>query len=448
MQSIIDTLVINAQSAAEDLYSNDQDQIDYIVEAMSFAGRKNAEALGFMAFEETQMGVAEDKVFKNIVASEIVYNQLKDKKSVGVINEDNGIIEIAEPYGVVVAVTPTTNPTSTVIFKCLIALKGRNSIIFAFHPRAQKCSEKAAEIMRDAAVSAGAPLDCIQWIKCPSVEATNLLMNHPGISLIVATGGDAMVKAAYSSGHPAYGVGPGNVPVYIEKSANINMAVDDIIASKIFDNGTTCASEQNLIFDDSAVASRTLDRFKKQGAYLATNEDKIKLANIMFDQERGVPSAAIVGQSAVAIADLAGINVPKSTKLILVPLDGVGDKDKLSSEKLSPVLGYITVNSKNEAIDIANKMLKFKGAGHTASVFTSDNNIFLEYAVSIPANRVLMNQPSLHGALGYLYNSMNATFTLGCGSKGRNITSDNIGYKHLINIKRAARRIVPETYSE
>jgi acyl-CoA reductase-like NAD-dependent aldehyde dehydrogenase len=359
---------------------------------------------------------------------------------VGVIEEKDGIISIAEPFGVVAAVTPTTNPTSTTMFKSLIALKGRNVIILAFHPRAQKCSSAAAKIMLDAAVAAGAPKDCIQWVTQPSVEATDRLMRHPDVSIIVATGGGAMVKAAYSSGHPALGVGPGGVPVFIEKTANLQMAVDDVIASKTFDNGTICSSDQSVIFDDKATADKALKLFEKMGAYMCTEAEKEKLEQVMFDKERGVPSMAIVGKSPQVIGALAGLKIPEDRKLLMVPLTTTEGADWMSHEKLSPVLGWIVTNSKDEAINAAAMQLEFGGAGHSAAVFTENEKIAEEFALKVHANRVMWNQPSVHGTIGALYNTLVPSLTLGCGAHGGNITSENVGYKNLLNIKRLARR--------
>jgi acyl-CoA reductase-like NAD-dependent aldehyde dehydrogenase len=280
----------------------------------------NEVKLAEMAVAETGIGRADHKAIKNHLGAHIVYEWQKDKKSVGVIEEKDGVKYIAEPFGVVAAATPTTNPTSTTEFKSIIALKGRNVVIFAFHPRAQKCSAEAARLMLEAAVSAGAPADCIQWIDEPSIEATNALFKHPGVNLVIATGGGAMVKSAYSSGHPAIGVGPGNTPVFVSKSANLSVAVNNVIASKTFDNGTICSSDQSMIFDDKAIADKAVKLMVERGAYLVNPEEKVKLEAVMFDKERGVPAMAIVGKSPQAIAKLAGFEIPAEAKLLLVPL--------------------------------------------------------------------------------------------------------------------------------
>ncbi len=436
----VERLIRNARKALAEFNGLDQLEVDRVVAAMTRAGVANERKLAEMAVEETGIGNVEDKVVKNHFGTQVVYDYMRGKPSVGIIEEDDGILTIAEPFGIIAALTPTTNPTSTTMFKSLISLKGRNVIVFAFHPRAQKCSEEAARIMLDAAVAAGAPANCIQWISHPSIEATDALMKHPEVAMVIATGGGAMVKAAYSSGHPALGVGPGNVPVYIEKSANLEIAIPDVIASKTFDNGTICSSDQSVIFDDQAVADRALKLFREQGAYLANFEEKAKLEAVMFDKERGVPSMAIVGKRPKVIADLAGFSIPEETKLILVPLTTTGPEDWMSHEKLSPVLGWFIVDSKEEAISAAVCQLEFGGAGHSAVVFTENEDVAKEFALRVPANRVVWNQPSVHGTIGALYNSLVPSLTLGCGAMGGNITTENVGYKNLLNIKRVARR--------
>src|SRR6266511_2909993 len=435
----IDALAGKAVKALEVMKTLTQEQVDKIAKAMSEAGVSNERHLAEFAVEETGMGNVEDKVMKNHFASQVVYDYMKDAKSVGIISEQVGIVEIAEPYGVVAAVTPTTNPTSTTIFKSLVALKGRNVIVFGFHPRAQKCSAAAAKIMHDAAVAAGAPKNCIQWIEKPSVEATNALMTHKDVSLIIATVGAAMVKAAYSSGHPALGVGPGGVPVFVEKSADLEVATDSVIMSKTFDNGTICSSDQSVIFDDKATAEKALKLFEQKGAYMATEEEKAKLEKVMFDKERGVPSMAIVGKSPQEIGKLAGINIPADRKMIMVPLSTTGGEDWMSHEKLSPVLGWYVAPSTDEAIKAASSQLEFGGAGHSAGIFTKDEKVAQKFAVTVNANRVMWNQPSVHGTIGALYNSLAPSLTLGCGSRGGNITSENVNFQHLLNIKRLAK---------
>ncbi|MGE4544689.1 MAG: aldehyde dehydrogenase family protein [Pedobacter sp.] len=446
----IDTLVANARSAADEFKTFTQEQVDRIMAAMEKAGTANERHLAELAVEETGMGKVEDKVTKNHIGCHLVYEYLKDKPSVGIISEKDDIIEIAEPFGIIAAVTPTTNPTSTTEFKSLIALKGRNVIIFGFHPRAQRCSTAAATIMRDAAVAAGAPKNCIQWIEEPSIEATNLLLTHPDINMVIATGGGALVKAAYSSGHPALGVGPGNVPVYVEKTANLSMAVNNIFASKTFDYGTLCSADQSVVFDDKKIADQALKLFAERGAYICNEEEKAKLAKVMFDPEKGVPSMKIVGQSPQKIAKLAGFEVPDDVRMLMVPLDvdTIGPEDMLSHEKLSPVIGFMVAKDKDEAIATCVKQLEFGGAGHTATCFSHDEKVLKEFSLAVPANRVILNSPSAHGSVGLLYNELVPSMTLGCGAAGGNVTTDNINYRNLLNIKRAALRIRPEKEDE
>lgn len=438
--SQVDQMVARGRKAAEKFNGFSQEQVDRIVEAMTRAGVANERKLAEIAVEETGIGNVEDKVIKNHFGTQVVYDYMKDKKSVGIIEEEDGILSIAEPFGVIAAVTPVTNPAATTLFKALIALKGRNVIIFAFHPKAQQCSTAAARIMLDAAVAAGAPADCIQWIEEPSIEATDSLMKHPGVAMVIATGGGAMVKAAYSSGHPALGVGPGNVPVFIEKTANLRMAVEDVIASKTFDNGTICSSDQSVIFDDRNVAEKALILFERSGAYLCSEQEKAKLEAVMFDKERGVPSMQIIGKKPQYIAELAGFKVPADVKMLMVPLTTTGPEDWMSHEKLSPVLGWFIVDNRKDAISAAVSQLEFGGAGHSAVVFTEDEEVAKEFALRVPANRVVWNQPSVHGTIGALYNDLVPSLTLGCGAMGGNITTENVGYKNLLNIKRVARR--------
>jgi acyl-CoA reductase-like NAD-dependent aldehyde dehydrogenase len=441
-QAMIDQLVANAKAAAAEFKTFTQEQVDKICAAMDEVSVANEVMLGEMAVEETGIGRADHKAIKNHLGAHIVYEWQKDKKSVGVIKEEEGVKYVAEPFGVLAAATPTTNPTSTVMFKSLLAMKTRNVIIFACHPRAQKCSVKAAELMRDAAVAAGAPKNCIQWIDTPSIEATGMLFNHPGVNLILATGGNAMVKSAYKSGHPAIGVGAGNTPVFVSKSANLSVAVNNVIASKTFDNGTICSSDQSMIFDDQATCDKAVQMLIERGAYLVKPEEKAQLEAVMFDKERGVPAMAIVGKSPQAIAKLAGINVPEDAKLLLVPLTCIGHEDWFSHEKLSPVLGYISYKSTDEAIDAAKNQLLWGGAGHTAVVHAQDDKVLEKFAMEIPANRLLLNQPAVHGSVGLIYNKLPPSLTLGCGTDGGNYLGNNINYSDLLSIKTVASRIV------
>jgi len=438
----IDELVAKATKAAEIFKTYTQEQVDKICAAMDAASVANEVILAEEAVAETGIGRADHKAIKNHLGAHIVYEYLKDKKSVGVIKEENGVKYIAEPFGVIAAATPTTNPPSTVMFKSLISLKSRNVIIFAFHPRAQKVCAHAAQLMRDAAVGAGAPENCIQWIEQPSIEATNVLFKHPGVKLILATGGNAMVKSAYSSGHPAIGVGAGNTPVFISKSAKLSVAINNVIASKTFDNGTICSSDQTVIFDDPEIMKEGVKMLVERGAYLANEEEKKKLEAVMFDKEKGTPAVAIVGKSPQFIAKLAGFEIPEDRKLIIVPMKGIGPEDWFSHEKLSPVLGFISFNSTDEAIAAAKKQLLWGGAGHTSVVHAQDQAVLDKYAMEIPANRLLLNQPAVHGSVGLIYNNLPPSLTLGCGTDGNNYLGNNINYSDLLSIKSVAPRIV------
>jgi acetaldehyde dehydrogenase/alcohol dehydrogenase len=441
-QAMIDQLVANARKAADEFKNYTQEQVDKVCAAMDKASIAAEQKLAEMAVEETGIGRADHKAIKNHLGAHIVYEYFKDKKSVGVIKEEEGVKYVAEPFGVLAAATPTTNPTSTVMFKALIAMKSRNVIIFACHPRAQKCSVEAAKVMLEAAVSAGAPKNCIQWIGTPSIEATNLLFKHPGVNLILATGGNAMVKSAYSSGHPAIGVGAGNTPVFVSKSANLSVAVNNVIASKTFDNGTICSSDQSMIFDDKATCDKAVKMLVERGAYLVNDEEKAKLEKVMFDKERGVPAVAIVGKSPQNIAEQAGFSIPADVQLILVPLKTIGPEDWFSHEKLSPVLGYICYNSTDEAINAAKSQLRWGGAGHTAVVHAQDEKVLEKFGMEIPANRLLLNQPAVHGSVGLIYNKLPPSLTLGCGTDGNNYLGNNINFSDLLSIKTIAERIV------
>ncbi len=438
----IDDMVAKATKAAQIYKTFTQEQVDKICAAMDAVSVANEVVLGEEAVAETGIGRADHKAIKNHLGAHVVYEWQKDQKSVGIIREEEGVKYIAEPFGVIAAATPTTNPTSTVMFKSLIALKARNSIIFAAHPRAQKCSVHAAQLMLDAAISAGAPADIIQWIDEPSIEGTNALFKHPGVKLVLATGGGAMVKSAYSSGHPAIGVGPGNTPVFISKSAKLSVAINNVIASKTFDNGTICSSDQSMIFDDPEVCKQGVKMMVERGAYLVNEDEKKKLEAVMFDKERGVPATAIVGKSPQFIAKLAGFEIPAEAKLLLVPLTSIGPEDWFSHEKLSPVLGYITFNSTDDAIAAAKSQLLWGGAGHTSVVHSQDQAILDRYAMEIPANRLLLNQPAVHGSVGLIYNKLPPSLTLGCGTDGSNYLGNNISFRDLMSIKAVAQRMV------
>jgi len=444
IKNMIDDLVSRAKVASEEYMKLDQETINNIVKEMAMAGLDNHMKLAKMAVEETGRGIYEDKITKNMFATEYIYHNIKYNKTVGVIseNEEEGYEEIAEPIGIIAGVTPVTNPTSTTMFKSLIAAKTRNVIIFGFHPSAQKCSVEAAKIVRDAAIAAGAPKDCILWIEEPSVEATNGLMNHPGVNLILATGGTGMVKAAYSCGKPALGVGPGNVPCYIEKSAKLKTSVNDLVLSKSFDNGMICASEQAVIVDKE-ITEEFEKLMKEFGCYFLSKEEKEKLQSAMFNKEKGnTLIGAIAGQSPKQIAQMAGITVPENTKVIVVEETGVGAEYPFSREKLSPVLAYYKVENSEEGISLAEKLLEFGGLGHSAAIHSENDEIIEEYSKRVKVGRIIVNSPSTHGGIGDIYNTNMPSLTLGCGSFGGNSTTSNVSSVNLINIKRVAKRRV------
>ena len=444
----VDELVQNALAALEKFESFDQEAVDYIVAKCSVAGLDQHGVLAEAAVNETGRGVFEDKAVKNLFACEYVTNNLRHLKTVGIINEDplTGITEIAEPVGVICGIIPTTNPTSTVIFKSLIALKTRNPIIFSFHPSAYECSVQAAKVIRDAAIAAGAPDNCIQWLGMRSMYATNALMNHSGVATILATGGNAMVKAAYSCGKPALGVGAGNVPAYVEKSCVLKRAVNDIVLSKSFDNGMICASEQAAIVDQEIYDAFKVEmsRFK---VYFANHEEKAKLETYMFgctaysdkvNEARLNP--AIVGKPATWIAEQAGFVVPDDTQIICAECEEVGPNEPLTREKLSPVLAVLKATSTEDGIAKSAAMVAFNGLGHSAAIHTQNHEISIEFGLKCKAIRVIENAPSTFGGIGSVYNAFIPSLTLGCGSYGHNSVSNNVSAINLLNIKRIGRR--------
>ena len=433
---------------ALDAYANyTQEQVDYIVAKCSVAALDQHGTLAKAAIDETGRGVFEDKATKNLFACEYVTHNMKRTKTVGVIHEDDvtGITEIAEPVGVVAGITPVTNPTSTAIFKSLICLKTRNPIIFAFHPGAQKSSALAAKVVYDAAIAAGAPKDCIQWIEHPSMEATSALMNHKGVSTILATGGNAMVKAAYSCGKPALGVGAGNVPAYVEKTCDIRQAVNDIVMSKAFDNGMICASEQAAIID-SEIYDETVKTFKEYHAYFVNKEEKKKLEKFMFgvsskeDKPNARLNSAIAGKSTTWIAEQAGFSVPEHTSIICVECSKVGVDEPLTREKLSPVLAVLKAKDTEDGINLSKQMVEFNGLGHSAAIHTKDQKLADRFGDIIPAIRIIWNSPSTFGGIGNVYNSFIPSLTLGCGSYGHNSVGGNVSAINLLNIKKVGRR--------
>ena len=444
ISSMIDDLISKAKEASKEYMKLDQDQIDNIVKQMSMAGLEHHMELAKMAVEETGRGIYEDKITKNMFATEYIYHSIKYDKTVGIINEneEEGYEEIAEPIGIIAGITPVTNPTSTTMFKSIIAAKTRNVIIFGFHPSAQKCSVEAAKILRDAAIKAGAPENCILWIEEPSVTATTLLMNHPGINLILATGGSGMVKSAYSCGKPALGVGPGNVPCYIDKSAKLKTSVNDLVLSKSFDNGMICASEQSVIVDEE-IKEEFENLMKKAGCYFLSEEETNRLRDTMFIKEKdGALNSAIVGQSPYKIAGEAGIEVPKETKILVLKENGVGIEYPFSKEKLSPVLAYYIVKNSDEGISLAEKLIEFGGMGHSAVIHSENRETIQKFAETVKVGRIIVNSPSTHGAIGDIYNTNMPSLTLGCGTFGGNSTTANVSSVNLINVKRVAKRRV------
>ncbi|MGU3461711.1 bifunctional acetaldehyde-CoA/alcohol dehydrogenase [Bacillus sp. D48C] len=441
VQEVVNTLVENGKEALKALESYTQEQVDHIVHEMALSGLDQHMPLAKMAVEETGRGVYEDKCTKNIFATEYIWHSIKKDKTVGIIHEDphEEVIEIAEPVGVVAGVTPVTNPTSTTMFKAIIAMKTRNPIIFAFHPSAQQCSVAAAKILRDAAIRAGAPENCIQWIEKPSVEATKRLMNHEGVALVLATGGAGMVKSAYSTGKPALGVGPGNVPCYLEKSAHVKRAVNDLILSKTFDNGMICASEQAIIVDKE-IYNSVKTEMQDNNCYFVTEEERIKLEKLVINENTCAVNSDIVGKSAHYIASLVGIKVPEDTKILVAEIKGVGAEYPLSREKLSPVLACIKANSREEGFKYCEEMLNLGGLGHSAVIHSTNKEVQKQFGLRMKACRLIVNSPSAQGGIGDIYNAFIPSLTLGCGSYGKNSVSQNVTATHLINVKRLANR--------
>lgn len=442
-QEHVDALVKNAQVALKDFMELDQETIDNIVHEMALAGLAKQQELAKLAVEETGRGIYEDKITKNIFATEYIWHSIKYQKTVGVIedNEEEDYELVAEPVGIVAGVTPVTNPTSTTMYKSISCIKTRNPIIFGFHPSAQQCSKAAAQTLYDAAIKAGAPKNCIQWIEYPSIEATNTLMNHPGVSMILATGGPGMVKAAYSCGKPALGVGPGNVPCFIEKTAVLKRAVNDLVLSKSFDNGMICASEQAAIIE-AEVYDEVKELMKKAGCYFATKDEIKKLEPVVINLEKMSVNPDIVGQSPAKIAALAGITIPEDTKVLCTEIGGVGPKYPLSKEKLSPVLAVIKAKDEKEGLDLCDAMLHNGGMGHSSVIHSTDDKVIKDFSERMKTGRILVNSPSTHGAIGDLYNTNMPSLTLGCGSYGGNSTTHNVSAVDLVNVKRVAKRRV------
>lgn len=441
----INSLVEKAKKALADYDSYTQTQIDYIVAKASVAALDKHGELAKLAIEETKRGVFEDKATKNLFACEYVVNHMRHLKTVGIVEDDEvtGIVKIAEPVGIIAGITPVTNPTSTAIFKSLICLKTRNPIIFSFHPSAINCSIAAAKIVYEAAVKAGAPENCIQWIVEPSIEKTNLLIGHEGVASILATGGNSMVKAAYSQGKPALGVGAGNVPAYLEKSCNLRQAINDIVLSKAFDNGMVCASEQGAIIDEE-IYDDAVNLFKEYKAYLCNDTEKKMLEKYMFGVDDD-PSVAklnpiVPGMNPVVLAKNAGFDIPERTSIILVECAEVGVNEPLTREKLSPVLALLKSYSSNDGIQKSKQFVEFGGLGHSASIHTKDKKLAEQFGDLIPAIRIIWNSPSTFGGIGNVYNAFIPSLTLGCGSYGHNATDDNVSAINLLNVKKLGRR--------
>ncbi len=432
--------VESAHRAQLTLATFDQQKIDAICEAMAGAALAESGRLGQLAHEETGFGKPEDKREKNRFAAEDIWNHFRSLKTVGVIRETDSVVEIASPRGVVAAIIPSTNPTSTAIFKIIIAIKSRNSIVLSPHPSAAKCITETSRIMRDAAIIRGLPGDAIHCLQTSSIEGTETLMKHRNTAVILATGGIGLVRAAYSSGKPAFGVGPGNVPSYIESSANIQKAVADILTGTCFDNGTICASEQAVVVD-SNVAAAVREQFKHQGGYFLNPGEADAVAKVLLTPQRTL-NAAIVGRSAQHIATLAGLSIPEGTRCLLADCGGVGRDYPWSIEKLSPTLAFFVVDGVEKAAARCDEILHFGGMGHTAGMHTQDRQKAIEYGKAMPASRVVINSPTTHGAIG-LSTDLAPSMTLGCGSWGGNVTSDNVSPIHLMDIKRVAFETKP-----
>lgn len=442
VELMIEDLIKRAKVASEKFMKLDQETVNNIVKEMAMAALANHMYLARLAVDETKRGVYEDKIIKNMFASEYVYHSIKKDKTVGIIedNVEEDYEVVADPVGIIAGVTPVTNPTSTVMFKSLISAKTRNVIVFGFHPGAQKCCVKTAEILREAGIKAGAPEDFILWIDNPSLEATTCLMKHKDVNLILATGGTGMVKSAYSCGKPALGVGPGNVPCYINKTANLERSVTDLIVSKSFDNGMICASEQSVIVDKE-IKEDFEKLMVKYGCYFVNDKEKEQLTKYCF-LEDGDLNNKIVGQSCFSIALNSGFIIPKNTKVIVVKEDGVGEGHPYSKEKLGPILAYYVVNDDKEGTSLSEKLIENGGLGHSAVIHSEDKDIIDQFSMRVKVGRIIVNSPSTHGAIGDIYNTNMPSLTLGCGTFGGNSTTDNVSSVNLINLKRVAKRRV------
>ena len=437
----LEGLVSQARIAAAVFTQFTQEDVDRIVKAMVLAGLEQAQHLARLAVEETKLGVMEDKVIKNMVATEFVYNYIKDKRSVGIIREfpERNLAEVAEPIGVIFSITPITNPTSTVLFKCIMAIKTRNAVIFSPHPNAWRCCSEAVRIMYESALKHGAPEGVFACLESHTLLDNAYLMRHKDVGLIDATGGPGAVKAAYSSGKPALGVGPGNTPCYLEKTADLSTAVTDIILSKTFDNGTICASEQTVVIDDE-IYDVVLKKFADLGTHICNGKEAQLLARTVIDPKTGFMQPMAVGQKAADIARFAGLSVKPGTKLLIAPIQGVGREHPLSVEKLFPVLAVYRAKSVDEALKVCVDVNHAGGLGHTGVIFSRNEEVIRKFSEVINAGRILVNSPGSVGAVGGVYNDLAPTFSFGCGTGGGNSTTDNVNIYHYLNIKRVARR--------
>ena len=438
-------LVAAAHRAQAVVATFDQAKIDAICEAMAQAAKVDSLRLATLAHEESGYGNPTDKNVKNLFAAEDVHRYFRGLRTVGVVRETESVIEIAAPRGVVAAIVPSTNPTSTAIFKILIAIKSRNAIVLSPHPSAARCVIETARVMREAGVRAGLPPEAIGCIELTSIEGTEALMKHRLTAVILATGGLGLVRAAYSSGKPAFGVGPGNVPAFIERTADVAKAVRDILAGKCFDYGTICASEQAVV-TDAAIDREVRAQFAAQGAFFLNAAQAEQLARLVVTPQRGL-NPKIVGKPAVKIAEWAGLSVPPGTRCLVAEVGGVGRDFPLSIEKLSPILAYYVVDGIEQGSRLCDEILHFGGMGHTASIHTRSREAALRYGMLMPASRVVVNTPSTHGAIGFS-TALAPSMTLGCGSWGGNVTSDNISPLHLMDIKRVAFETRPVTVAD
>jgi acetaldehyde dehydrogenase (acetylating) len=430
-------LARRAKDAWRQLAEFDQPHIDALVDAMAAAAGAQAESFARLAVDETGFGVVADKIQKNLFAAQRVYEFIRPMKTVGVIarHEDRRVVEIAEPFGVVAAVVPSTNPTSTAIYKILISIKARCAIVLSPHPSAVKCITRVAEVMNDAAIRAGAPPGAINWMTTVTLEGTQELMKHRDVAVILATGGMGLVRAAYSAGKPAYGVGPGNAPAFIDRTANVKKAVRDVVTGKTFDNGLLCSSENSVVVDEPIV-DEVKREFEAQNAYFLSKSEIDAVAKVLVTPQR-LPNPTLVGKSATVIAERCGITVPPDTRILIAQLDGVGRDFPLSIEKLCPVLSFYVVRDWREGCERCKQILRYGGMGHTMSIHSQDDQVILEFGLKKPAFRIVVNSPTTHGSIG-LTTGLDPAMTLGCGGYGGNITSDNISPRHLLNVKRLA----------